>query len=59
MHHWLNGNEFVSTLGDSGRQRNLECCSPQGCKESETEQQQQKKLAYNVQHCEKDVFYLV
>ena len=25
MHHWFNGNESVQTLGDSWRQRNLEC----------------------------------
>ena len=34
-HHRLNGHDFEQTLGDSGCQRNLECCSPLGCKESE------------------------
>ena len=27
-HHWLNGHEFEQTLGDSGGQGSLECCSP-------------------------------
>ena len=27
-HHQLNGNEFEQTLGDSGREGSLECCSP-------------------------------
>ena len=27
-HHWLNGQEFEQTLGDSGRQSSLVCCSP-------------------------------
>ena len=32
-HHWLNGLKFEQTLGDSGRQRNLEYHSPQCHKE--------------------------
>ena len=35
-HHWLNGHEFEQTLGDSEGQRSLACCSPWGCKESDT-----------------------
>ena len=31
-HHWLNGHEFEQTLGDSGGQGSLACCSPQGCR---------------------------
>ena len=27
-HHRLNGHELEKTLGDSERQRSLECCSP-------------------------------
>ena len=34
-HHWLNGHEFEWTLGNSGGQRNLVCCSPWGYKESD------------------------
>ena len=34
-HHQLNGHEFEQTLGDSGGQRSLVCCSPWGCRESE------------------------
>ena len=30
QHHWLNGYEFEQTLGDSGGQRSLVCCNPQG-----------------------------
>ena len=40
-HHRLNGHEFEKTPGDSEGQRSLVCCSPWGCKESDTEQQQQ------------------
>ena len=35
-HHWLNGHEFEQTLGYSEGQRSLVCCSPCGCKESDT-----------------------
>ena len=35
-HHQLNGHEFEQTPGDTERQRSLECCSPQGHKESDT-----------------------
>ena len=33
---WLNGYEFEQTPGDSEGQRKLACCSPWGCKESDT-----------------------
>ena len=42
----LNGHEFEQTLGDSGRQESLACCSPWGCRvrhELVTEQQQNGK----------------
>ena len=32
-HHWLSGQEFEQTLGDSERQGSLLCCSPWGHKE--------------------------
>ena len=32
----LNGHEFEQTLGDSGGQGSLVCCSPLGHKESDT-----------------------
>ena len=35
-HHWLSGHESEQTLGDGEGQRSLECCSPQGHKESDT-----------------------
>ena len=35
-HHWFNGHEFEQTQGDSERQVSLACCSPWGCKESDT-----------------------
>ena len=34
-HHWLNGDEFEQTQGDSEGQRSLECCSSWGHKESD------------------------
>ena len=35
-YHWLKGHEFEQTPGDSEGQGNLACCSPWGCKESDT-----------------------
>ena len=35
-HHLLNGHRFEQTLGDSEGRGSLECCSPRGCKESDT-----------------------
>ena len=35
-HHWFNGLEFGQTLGDDEGQGGLVCCSPWGCKESDT-----------------------
>ena len=35
-HHRLNGHEFEKTLGVGDGQGGLTCCSPWGCKESET-----------------------
>ena len=35
----LNGHEFKQTPGDGEGQENLECCSPWGCKESDTTEQ--------------------
>ena len=32
QHHQLNGHELEQTLGDSGGQESLECCSPWGSK---------------------------
>ena len=38
-HHWLNGHEIEKALGIGDGQRSLECCSPWGCKESDTTEQ--------------------
>ena len=35
-HHWLNGHEFEQALGVGDGQGGLVCCSPWGCKESDT-----------------------
>ena len=35
-HHQLNGHKFEQTLGDGKGQGSLVCCSPSGCKESDT-----------------------
>ena len=35
-HHQFNGHEFEQTLEDSEGQTSLACCSPWGCKESDT-----------------------
>ena len=34
-HHWLKGQEFEQTPGNSEGQGSLACCSPWGCKESD------------------------
>ena len=38
-HHRFNGHEFESTLGVGNGQGSLACCSPWGCKESDTTEQ--------------------
>ena len=38
-HHRLTGHEFEQTLEDREGQGRLPCCSPSGCKESDTTQQ--------------------
>ena len=35
-HHWLNGHESEQTLGVGDGQGSLTCCSPWGCKQSDT-----------------------
>ena len=35
-HHQLNGHKFEQTPGNSEGQGSLACCSPWGCKESDT-----------------------
>ena len=38
-HHQLDGHEFKQALGVSDGQGTLACCTPQGCKESDTTEQ--------------------
>ena len=38
-HHWLYGHEFEQALGAGDGQGSLACCSPWGCKESDTTEQ--------------------
>ena len=38
-HHQLDVHEFEQALGVGDRQRSLACCSPWGCKESDTTEQ--------------------
>ena len=38
-HHRLDGHEFEQAPGVGDGQRSLECCSPWGCKESDTTEQ--------------------
>ena len=35
-HHWLDGHEFEQALGVGDGKGSLECCSPWGCRESDT-----------------------
>ena len=36
QYHQFKGQEFEQTPGGSGGQKSLVCCSPWGCKESDT-----------------------
>ena len=44
-HHWLNGHESEQTQGDSERQGSLECCSPWGHEELDTNEQMNNNKA--------------
>ena len=44
-HHRLNRQEFEQTLGDGEGQGSLVCCSPWGCKESDTPERLNNKQA--------------
>ena len=46
-HHQLNGHEFEQALGDSEGRESLVCCSPCGCKESDTTQQLKTTVSGN------------
>ena len=44
-HHWLNGHAFEQTLGDGEGEGSLVCCSWRGCKESDTTEWLNNKIA--------------
>ena len=51
-HDRLNGHEFEQTQGDSAAKGSLECCSPWGCKESDTtEQLNNNKITVLIKPC--------
>ena len=43
-HHWLDEHEFEQIPGDGEGQGSLACCSPWGCKESDTAYQLNNKI---------------
>ena len=45
-HHQCNGHEFVQVLGVGDGQGSLACCSPWGCKESDTTEQLNNNYVY-------------
>ena len=45
-HHRCDGHELRQTLGDGEGQGGLACCSPWGCKELDTTEQQQQSRTY-------------
>ena len=47
-HHWLSGQEFEQTPGDSEEQGSLVCYRPWGCKESDTTEQLNKKSLLHI-----------
>ena len=48
-HHRLKVHEFEKTLGDNERQGSLMCCSPRGCKESDTTEQLNKEVTSTIE----------
>ena len=54
-HHWLNGQEFEQTPGDSEGQGSLECCSPWGCKESDMTEWLNKRVKLKWTHHKKEI----
>ena len=58
-HDRLNGHEFEQTQGDSAAKGSLECCSPWGCKESDTtEQLNNNKSAFKEKKASRASFLL-
>ena len=57
-HHWLNGHGFEWTPGVGDGQGGLVCCSPWGCKESETTEQL-NWTEVNVHYFKKVLFLLI
>ena len=58
-HHRLDGHEFEQTLGDSKGQGSLACCSPWGCKESDTTYQlNNNERIFNITFMDYIVFLL-
>ena len=47
-HHQFNRHEFEQAPGDGEGQGSLECCSPWGCKESDTSEQLNNNLRESV-----------
>ena len=45
-HSQLDGHEFEQAPGDGDGQEGLTCCSPWGCKESDTTEQVNKHLSF-------------
>ena len=46
-HYWLNGHEFEQTLGGSGGQRSVVCCSLWGHKQSNMTATEEKQVNTN------------
>ena len=47
-HHRLNGHEFEQAMEAGEGQGSLMCCSPWGCKESDTAEQLKNNSAYKL-----------
>ena len=50
-HYLLSGSKFEQTPGDSEGQGSLACCSPLGCKELDTNEQESTKYIWLFGHC--------
>ena len=57
-HYRLKGREFEQTPGDSEGQGSLTCCSPWGCKESDTTKRLNKNNIMSYVALQFDYFYL-
>ena len=58
-HHQINGQEFEQTLGESGGERSLACCSPWSCRVRYGLSTEQQKVSYRHLASALQILYLI